>query len=211
MNALLQDKRAFATPLLLLAYKEMGDDLFEFEPETIAQALGDKGGRIPQCNLDKINAAIGLLTTNLFWQDPITFGVTCRTLDRATHVNAAPPNLANVLWAITEARLITGNPEEAPEEFSDPIIAYIKELLRMDRISTPVPTLDFIKPEDDITGKPVDSDYQVDSYNTSIERVNDLEQETATKMVTMLKQIKDLHIDISKEAAADIESILQGK
>ena len=85
MRAILQDKRAFATPLLLVAFNSIGEDLFELEPETIAQILGDKDGKVPQCNLDKINAALGLLTTNLFWQDPITFAITCRTLDRASH------------------------------------------------------------------------------------------------------------------------------
>ena len=210
MRAILQDKRAFATPLLLVAFNSIGEDLFELEPETIAQILGDKDGKVPQCNLDKINAALGLLTTNLFWQDPITFAITCRTLDRASHVAAAPPNLDNVVWAITEARLITGNPGEDPEPFSDAIKAYIKQLLKMDRINTPVPTLDFIQEDDTPSKAPMDTEYQLDAYNGSVARANDLEQGVSTKMVTMLKQIKDLRLDISKEAAADIESLLQG-
>lgn len=211
MKSLLTDRQAFATPLLLYAYKLFGDDLFELEPETIEYGLSKGVGKLPQYTLNKINAALGLLSTNLFWQDPITFGITCRTLNRVARVGAAPPDLDDIMWGITEARLITGNPQAEPEPFSDSIVAYIQHLLKLDRIVTDIPTLDFIKQGPEESNNITDSDYQLDSYNTSKERAADLEQGVATKMVTMLKQIKDLHLDISKEAAADIENLLQGK
>ena len=77
-------------------------------------------------------------------------------------------------------------------------------------IVTEIPSLEFIEPARP-TSSYDDSEQQLATFNASRDRVSRLEAENATKMVTMLKQIKDLHIDISKEAAADIESLLQGK
>lgn len=210
MKSILADKAAFATPLLLYAYKEIGEDIFELEPETIEQILRGHGNKVLKCNIDKINAALGLLTTNLFWQDPVTFAITCRTLNRATRVAAAPPDIEDVVWAVTEARLITGDPNQPAEEFSDSIKAYVAHLLKLAGIVTPVPTLDFIPAIREASSYD-DSEQQLANFSASQDRVDDLEQGVSTKMVTMLKQIKDLHIDISKEAAADIESLLQGK
>lgn len=205
MKSILADKAAFATPLLLYAYSKLGDDIFDAEPETIEQALKGHGTAVLKRNLDKINAALGLLTTNLFWQDPITFAVTCRTLNRCARVDAAPPDIEDVVWAVTEAQLITGE----KEEFSESIKAYVEHLMKLAGVTTEIPSLSFAKPARP-TGHYDDADQQLATFSASQQRVDTLEDEVSTKMVTMLKQIKDLHIDISKEAAADIESLLQG-
>ena len=206
MKSILADKAAFATPLLLYAYKQLGDDIFDMEPETIEQALKRHGTTVLKRNLDKINAALGLLTTNLFWQDPVTFAVTCRTLNRAARVDAAPPDIEDVVWAVTEAQLIVGK----KEEFSDAIKAYVEHLMKLAGVVTEIPSLPFAQPARP-TSSYDDSDQQLAAFSASQQRVDALEDEASTKMVTMLKQIKDLHIDISKEAAADIENLLQGK
>lgn len=210
MTELLSEKTAFATPLLLYAYNKIGDDIFELDPETIEKILKGHNKKVLKRNIDKINAALGLLTTNLFWQDPVTFAVTCRTLNRAARVDSAPPDIDDVVWAVTEARLITGDPNQPAEEFSDAIKAYISHLMKIAGIVTEIPSLEFIEPARP-TSSYDDSEQQLATFNASLDRVSRLEAENATKMVTMLKQIKDLHLDISKEAAADIESLLQGK
>lgn len=210
MSQLLAEKTAFATPLLLYAYNLIGDDIFEIEPETIEQILKQQNHKTLQRNVDKINAALGLLTTNLFWQDPITFAVTCRTLNRKARVNAAPPDIEDVLWGITEARLIVGSPNEENEPFSDSIQAYIQQLLKMAGIVTEVPTLDFIEPQKEPNVYD-DAEQSLAAYDSSRERVDDLEQGLSTKMATMLKQIKDLHIKLSEDAAKDLEHILEGR
>lgn len=210
MSQLLAEKTAFATPLLLYAYDLIGDEIFDLEPETIEQILKQQNHKTLQRNVDKVNAALGLLTTNLFWQDPITFAVTCRTLNRKARVNAAPPDIEDVLWGITEARLIVGNPDEENEPFSDSIKAYIQQLLKMAGIVTEVPTLDFIEPRKEPNVYD-DSEQSIAAYDSSRERVDDLEQGLSTKMATMLKQIKDLRMKISEEAAKDLEKILEGR
>lgn len=208
MSQLLAEKTAFATPLLLYAYDLIGDEIFDLEPETIEQILKQQNHKTLQRNVDKVNAALGLLTTNLFWQDPITFAVTCRTLNRKARVNAAPPDIEDVLWGITEARLIVGNPDEENEPFSDSIVAYIEELLKMSGVVTKVPTLDFVTPprEPNIYD---DAAQSLSAFDASKQRVEDMEQELGVKMATLLKQIKDLHIKLSDDASKDLEHLLK--
>ena len=210
MNHLLAEKTAFATPLLLYAFDLIGEELFDLEPETIEQILKQQNHKTLQRNVDRINAALGLLTTNLFWQDPVTFAVTCRTLNRKARVDASPPDLDDILWGITEARLITGNPGEDPEPFSDSIQAYVQQLLKMAGVVTAVPTLDFIEPAKEPNSYD-DPEQSLSAYDNSRERVDDLEQGVGTKMITLLKQIKDLHLKISDEAANDLEHLLEGR
>ena len=210
MSRILSDKEAFATPLLLCAYNLIGDDIFELEPETIEQILKQHNHKLLKRNVDRINAALGLLETNLFWQDPVTFAVTCRTLNRHARVDAAPPDLDDVVWGINEARLITGNPHEDPEEFSDGIKAYIEHLMKLDGVVTAEPTLDFIQPPD-LNNSYDNPEQSVSIYANSEENVEELERTVSTKMIMLLKQIKDLHIKLSEEASKDLEKLLQGK
>lgn len=210
MNSLLTDPNAFATPLLLYGYSIIGSDIFELEPETIRQILEKEAKGIPQCNFNRLNAALGLFSSNLFWVDPITFGLTCRTLNRAGRLDTAAPDIDDIMWGVSESRVIYGNPETREEPYSEAVKAYIQELLRLDSIVTEVPTLDFIKPET----KPDpydDSEQRLSIFQTSKDAVNSMEGDVGVKMVTMLKQIKDLRMDISREAAADLEKLLEGK
>ena len=208
MNQLLAEKTAFATPLLLYTYNIVGDELFDLEPETVEQLLRQQNPKTLQRNINKVNAALGLFTTNLFWQDPITFAVTCRTFNRHPRTNAAPPDLDDILWGITEARLIVGTPGEDPEPFSDSIVAYIEELLKMSGVVTKVPTLDFVTPprEPNIYD---DAAQSLSAFDASKQRVEDMEQELGVKMATLLKQIKDLHIKLSDDASKDLEHLLK--
>ena len=210
MSQILSNKEAFATPLLLYAYHIIGEDIFELEPETIEQILKQHDHKILKRNLERINAALGLITTNLFWQDPVTFAVTCRTLNRVARVEAAPPDLDDVVWAITEARLITGNPKEDPEPFSDSVKAYIEHLMKLDGVVTAEPTLDFITPPE-LSNDYDDPTQSISIYANSEENVEELERAVSTKMIMLLKQIKDLNIKLSEEASKDLEKLLQGR
>lgn len=208
MSQILSNKEAFATPLLLYAYHLIGDDIFDLEPETIEQILKQHDHKVLKRNLERINAALGLITTNLFWQDPVTFAVTCRTFARVARVEAAPPDLDDVVWAITEARLIIGNPKEDPEPFSDSIKAYIEHLMKLDGVVTVEPTLDFITPPE-ISNEYDDPDQATSIYANSEENVEELERTVSTKMIMLLKQIKDLNIKLSEEASKDLEKLLK--
>ena len=210
MSQILSNKEAFATPLLLYAYNIIGDDIFELEPETIEQILKQHDHKVLKRNLDRINAALGLITTNLFWQDPITFAVTCRTLNRHPRVDAAPPKLDDIVWAITEARLITGTPGKDHEPFSDSIKAYIEHLMKLAGVVTAEPTLDFVTPPE-LSNTYDDPEQATAIYANSEDNVEELEREVSTKMIMLLKQIKDLHIKLSDEASKDLEKLLQGK
>jgi len=210
VKPLLADKQAFATPLLLYAVDTVGEDLFDLEPETVGQILRRENPKTPQRNINKVNAALGLLQSNLFWQDPITFGITCRTLNRAPRVDIAPPNLDDIMWGITEARLIVEDTDKNKEKFSDSIASYVALLLKMGGIVTTVPTLDFITPPRP-TNQYDDPDQSLSVLTNSEDRVKDMESSVGIKMITLLKQIKDLNIDLSEQASKDLEELLEGR
>ena len=208
--SLLSDKKAFATPLLLLVYQTVEDELFDLEPETVGQIMKEIDPKTINRNINKVNCALSLIQSNLFWQDPVVFGFTCRTLNRCPRISGAPPNLDDIMWGITEARLITGNPEEKAEPFSNSIKAYIEFMLKKDSIVSEVPTLDFVEvpPMQHVYDDP---EQELSVMSSSKLRVEDMENEVGVKMATMLKQIKDLHLDISKEASDDLNNLLEGK
>ena len=210
MKTILSDKQAFATPLLLLAYQTIEEQIFDLEPETIGQILKEIDPKTLNRNINKVNAALSLIQSNLFWQDPVTFGFTCRVLNRCPRVSGSPPNLDDIMWGVTEARLITGDPNAEQAPFSESIKSYVEFLLKKDSIVTEVPTLNFVDAPE-FKNVYDDPEQQLSVFDSSKERVNEMEQEVGTKMVTMLKQIKDLHLDISKEAAKDLESLLENK
>lgn len=205
MKTILSDKQAFATPLLLLAYQTIEEQIFDLEPETIGKILKEIDPKTLNRNINKVNAALSLLQSNLFWQDPVTFGFTCRTLNRCPRISGAPPNLDDIMWGITEARLITGDNDEP---FSPSITSYVEFLLKKDGVVTEVPTLNFVTVPR-LNNVYDDPEQQLSVFDSSKQRVENLEQEVGTKMITMLKQIKDLHLDISKEASNDLESLLE--
>ena len=78
--SILHNRDAFATPLLLFAFDKLGMNVFEYEPETIKgwmqQIYPDVDKELPV----RLNAAIGLFTSDLFWYDPATFGIVCRAI-----------------------------------------------------------------------------------------------------------------------------------
>ena len=88
--------------------------------------------------VNRLNAAIGLLNSNMFWVDPVTFGLVCRTLNRNPYVASEAPDLYDISWGVTEANLIMGSPDEDDQKngdlmYSEAVKRYIQHLLRIDR------------------------------------------------------------------------------
>lgn len=147
--AALKDPDSFATTLLVIALDAFGPECLNdaedpdrgpWHPTTFRTMLEEKFGvQLPQQNLDKLMAAVTVVTTDLFFTRVDRFIVLANILagdefdpgvwEKADSVECA--------WAITEALLLDPPDEDNPEPFSDEIRLYVGMVLRDEGYVTP--------------------------------------------------------------------------
>ncbi len=144
-RALLLSEESFATPLLLMVMDQYGPEALQWSPETIRMELEqDFHLKLPKATLDKIMAAISIVTTNTFYKDVTRFIELCNILsgDDFQPDEFEPADAEEMLIAITEA-LLLWPPDDDPEdtEFSPEIREYIKQVLGQQGILKPFDVL----------------------------------------------------------------------
>lgn len=206
-----ENTKAFATPLLIQAFDIYGMGIFELDENVLSTDIKQRFPDTPDNVIERLFAGIGLYTSNLFFQDPIVFGQTCRTFNRHKYINASEPSLQDICWGIAEASLIV-SPENDKDidQFSEAIKKYIAFELKYNGVITEVPTLSFIKlePEDSSLYDPV---INAGELENSVNIVNSLENYVQTNMVQCLNQISQLPITLASEAREQLSSILRGQ
>jgi hypothetical protein len=144
-RALLLTDETYATPLLLLVLDRYGMEALEWAPETIRMELEqDFQLKLSKTTLDKIMAAITVITTNYFYKDVTRFVELCNILagDDFQPDEFEPADAEEMLIAITEAMLLwppNGDPEDT--EFSLEIREYISQILGEQGILKPFDVL----------------------------------------------------------------------
>jgi hypothetical protein len=207
-----ENPKAFATPLLLQAFDIYGMDLFTLEENV---SVDDLKKRFPQTNdtiINRMMAGAGLYSSNLFFQDPIVFGQTCRSFNRHKYLYVDAPDMKDICWGVSEATLIV-SPEDDKniEPFSEAVIKYIRYMAKYHGIITNIPSLPFINLEDTKTSDVYDPVIDAGALQTSIDTVSNIEQYVQTNMVQCLNQISGLSIDMAEDAKAQLSSILRGE
>lgn len=210
MKPLLTDVNTFATPLLIFTVDNLGMDAFEYEPETIEDFLRSHNPKIPRTLIDRTNAALGLFTSNLFWQDPVTFGLVCRTLNRKTRPEASEPDLEDIAWGMTEVSLIINDPDDSKgrETYSTSVLAYSQYLLKLNGIYDKTQAMPAVPPPE------FNSSIQDSAQLMSIQERSDdaraiLDYKTFNKMSTLLRQIKDNNLTLSEQAGKELDSLIK--
>lgn len=143
---LLLSKDAFGTALLISALDDFGPELLEWEPETIELELRTKYQVVPlSSSLDRLHAAASLLSSTLFFQSITAFNAICSTLsfDEPVEGEFYPASLPEVVWGLTEARLLLGSEGGAEEGFSRNIRLYVGKLLEGEGILDPPEIMSF--------------------------------------------------------------------
>lgn len=144
-RTLLLANESFATPLILLCLDKYGMDLLEWAPETIRMELeADFQLKLPAASLDKIMAAVTILTTNYFYKDVTRFIDLCNILagDTFQPDTFDPADLSEMLLGITEAMLLwPPNDDKEDTEFSAEIREYISQVLGLEGILKPFDVL----------------------------------------------------------------------
>lgn len=145
VHALLLSEESFATTLLLLVADRYGLEVLQWAPETIRLELeADYQLRLPKITIDKIMAAITLVTTNFFYKDVSRFIELCNILagDDFQPDEFEPADSEEILMAVIEAMLLWP-PDDDPEdtEFSSEIREYMSQVLGEEGIVKPFDVL----------------------------------------------------------------------
>lgn len=206
-----ENPKAFATPLVLQAFDIYGMDLFDLEESVL---VDDIKKRFPETNhtiINRMMAGTGLYRSNLFFQDPIVFGQTCRAFNRHKYLYADAPDMYDICWGFAEASLIV-SPEDDQKisPFSEAIIKYIQYMAKYHGIITNIPSLPFVNLEVTNTSSAYDPLMDAGAIQTSADNVNSLEQHVKTNMIQCLKQISDLSINMAEDARIQLSKLLRG-
>ncbi len=200
-RALLQDDETFATPLVLIALDCFGTEALEWTPETIKHELEDTFSiQVPDVNLDKIMAAVMILTTNYFYQDIRSFIHICNVLAGndfdPTEFDPADP--FEMMLAINEAFLLwPPSADSGPDEqFSEEIQEYIRQVLNAEGVLKPIDVFRVAMRED--RSSQVAEDYADDPemfaavYQTQQDKVGELGTAYLEAMQELTDQLEDL-------------------
>jgi hypothetical protein len=122
-----------------------GPEAMQWAPETIRMELEqDFHLKLPKATLDKIMAAICIVTTNVFYKDVTRFVELCNILsgDDFQPDEFEPADAEEMLIAITEALLLWPPNDDAEDtEFSPEIREYIRQVLGQQGILKPFDVL----------------------------------------------------------------------
>lgn len=127
----LTNRGTFATSLLVGLIDEFGTEFFEWDPDTLRLELkAEYHVDIPQSNMDKIQALLLVLTTDMFYRNLEAFMHTANALCHggADFQSYDPPDVQEICWALAETTLI--DPPDKTTVFGPEIVTYMLEKLK---------------------------------------------------------------------------------
>lgn len=137
MKSLWTSPQTFASILLTVFLDRFEMEGLGWDPNTITLEIEEEFDvELPQCVLDKLMAAISILTSDTFYRSLPDFITFCNVLSGDTYRPDMfdPADSAEVAWGITEGLLISPPEEEQEGPFSDEIRAYIGAVLDQEGI-----------------------------------------------------------------------------
>lgn len=187
----------FGSSLLIACIDDWGFNVTEWEPETLEITVREKYGNVSQDSIERALAAISVLKSNLFTQDVTAFCMTCSTLDfeRSGNETFVPAGLDEVMWGLTEARLLLGALPD--DEFSDEVAVYVGKLLEEEGLERPPDLLKFAVRKD--TGLSADTLADLPDLSAMFEADQETTKETLDadamdKLRRLLEQIESLRL-----------------
>lgn len=136
---------SFGTTLLIAMFDTFGIECLKWEPETIELELKKYlQTDIPEQNLDRLQAAMSVLTSNLFFVSLEAFNVTCNSLNfsKVDGTTFIPADIEDIMWGITEVNLLLGA-DANKNEFSRDIQLYVGKVLESEGVLDPPSILAF--------------------------------------------------------------------
>ena len=210
IKELLKSKSTFATPIVLYLFENLGMDALNFEAETVEEYLKQVEPKTPKALIDRTNAALGLFNSDLFWNDPVTFGIVCRALNRNKFPMGEEPTLGDIAWGVNEASLLTSDVkgEDLADKFSDSIITYVRHAFKINAVySLPKSLSDF---------GPIRYTPVLDDPEMAMARQQESEQAAASmdllvtrKTLELFLQVKNSGVKLDPEAAKELDMVIK--
>jgi hypothetical protein len=137
MKSLWTSPQTFASILLTVFLDRFEMEGLGWDPNTITLELEEEFDvDLPQCVLDKLMAAISIMTSDTFYRSLPDFIMFCNVLSGDTYRPDMfdPADSAEVAWGITEGLLISPPDDAQDGPFSEEIRAYIGAVLDQEGI-----------------------------------------------------------------------------
>lgn len=131
-----------ALVLYSICVAKFGTEIHDWEPETLWMEIQDEFKTdAHECCKDKLQAVITLVTTNNFWENFQAFEGVCKAFSchSPDFENLTPLSVEECSWGVAEAHLL----DETPEEFSEEVRGYVREILRLHGYLISPPHLQF--------------------------------------------------------------------
>lgn len=210
---LARPSEVFASPLILWLVSEYGLESIGFEPETIRECFKSVDKDCPETIVTRVNAALALLTTNRFWVDPLSFGLTCRALNRHKFPGAGAPDVGDLAWGVTEALLLTSDSalSSSPGNlFSDGVHRFVTVTLKDSGLYTVPEYLKGFKSADGLPGLS-DAAVAVARQEESDKAAAKVDDVVSDKLVEMFRQINAVNVPLIESAAKELRGIISGQ
>jgi hypothetical protein len=131
--------KTFGIVLLTVFLDRFGVEALQWDPATIVLEVEEEFDvDLPQCAIDKLMAAINILTSDSFYNNLPDFITFCNILSGDTYRPDMfdPADSAEIAWGITEGLLIAPPEDDADGPFNDEIRGYIGAVLDSEGIIT---------------------------------------------------------------------------
>lgn len=127
-----------------IALHFFGQDIYEWEPETLAMELQDElGVNVDEDNMDRLHAIIAAITSNSFNNDWAAFTAICSALSGETDPeDIAEMTAAEFAWGVVEVGL---NDDDESSIYSPDICALVGTVLDQEGFVTAPQWLNFAK------------------------------------------------------------------
>ena len=140
ISAMLVHPGSMATLLHAIAYKEFGEELYEWEPETVYLDINDAFGiEMPESNFNKLMALISAVSSDAFYKKWSSFDVVCGALSDGDPSGHDELLVAEMAWGVIEV----GLNDSTPSEFSHDVAAAVGALLVNEGFTKPLSSLSF--------------------------------------------------------------------
>jgi len=218
-RALLLSEEAFASPLFLIVMDQYGEEALQWAPETIRRELEDDFQlALPKESLDKIMAAISVVTTNFFYKDVTKFIEICNIFagDDFQPDEFDPADADEILLGITEALFLWPPDDDAESQFSEEIREYISQVLNEEGVVKPFDVLKLAL-DGDQSAK-VDAEYADDPemysaiYESQNARTDEMQAIYLENIGALIQQLSLLRLKqgTTEAAVQQLQQIVNG-
>jgi|SaaInlV_100m_DNA_2_1039680.scaffolds.fasta_scaffold02692_3 hypothetical protein len=218
-RALLLSDEAFASALFLIVMDDYGEEALQWAPETIRRELEDDYRlELPKETLDKIMAAITVVTTNFFYKDVARFVELCNIFagDDFQPDEFDPADADEILLGITEALFLWPPDDSEESQFSEEIREYISQVLGEEGVVKPFDMLRLALDGDQ--SDRVDSEYADDPemysaiYGAQTAKTDEMQETYLENVGALMQQLSLLRLKEGKTEAAvqQLQQIVSG-